>query len=234
MISFWERFVIFREKAETPADRIYEFVFTKIDMCCEICFTPMSSNQDVVRHIRVNHQDLIDGGEAIKLSTIKKTAMVWQHSLLMKQDICPLGCGYWRKTIGQNGQPLSEDISDMRRHLILYHSHKQLKNWGVNRNYLKYIEGMISRDEMRKDVNQDLLRANNASILGGLPDFNPSRTLDPIDNPDNEPASYAAVPQNSTKMWPYNQQKPVEEAPMESDSKEFSYNNIDVRNNHST
>lgn len=41
MINFWERFVIFREKAELPCDRIYEFVFTKIDVICEICYTPM-------------------------------------------------------------------------------------------------------------------------------------------------------------------------------------------------
>jgi len=44
MIIFWEKFVIFREKAEIPSDRIYEFVFTKIDVYCDICYTPLQTN----------------------------------------------------------------------------------------------------------------------------------------------------------------------------------------------
>ena len=43
MIKFWEKFVIFREKAETPNDKIYEFVFTKIDLNCEICYSPFNT-----------------------------------------------------------------------------------------------------------------------------------------------------------------------------------------------
>jgi hypothetical protein len=52
MINFWERFVIFREKAENTADRIYELVMTKIDINCEICYIPMATNQEIVRHIK--------------------------------------------------------------------------------------------------------------------------------------------------------------------------------------
>jgi hypothetical protein len=61
MINFWERFVIFREKAETPADKIYEHVMKRSDFICEICYAPMQNNHDIVKHIRNVHSDLIDG-----------------------------------------------------------------------------------------------------------------------------------------------------------------------------
>jgi hypothetical protein len=79
---------------------------------------------------------------------------------MMKQDICPLGCGFWRKTKSCRLETLEyvDEISEMRKHFILYHSHKQLKSWGINRNYLKYLEGMITKDEMRKDINSDFLK----------------------------------------------------------------------------
>ena len=134
MISFWEKFVIFREKAETPQDRIYEHIFTKLDIMCEVCFTPFQTNQEIVKHIRSTHGDIIDGSRNYNMTGVeKKKATIWQHQLLFRSPICPLGCGYWRKIQGPFGKPHHEDLSDMRRHLILYHSHKQLKMWGVNR-----------------------------------------------------------------------------------------------------
>jgi len=44
MMNFWEKFVIFREKADDPIDKIYEIVMTKIDIRCEICYTFLLTN----------------------------------------------------------------------------------------------------------------------------------------------------------------------------------------------
>ena len=52
MITFWERFVVFREHAEDPQDKIYEMVMTRIDIMCEICFAPLTSHTEIVRHCR--------------------------------------------------------------------------------------------------------------------------------------------------------------------------------------
>ena len=60
MIKFWERFVIYREKADNHEDKIYEYVFTKNDLICEICYTPMTSNAEITKHIKQIHYDLID------------------------------------------------------------------------------------------------------------------------------------------------------------------------------
>ena len=49
----------------------------------------------------------------------------------------------------------------MRKHLILYHSHKQLKQWGINRNYLKYMDGSLSRQEIRQGLSKDIIRINH-------------------------------------------------------------------------
>ena len=64
MMVFWEKFVIFREKSEDPIDKIYEIVMTKIDIRCEICFPFLLTNQDIVRHVRNLHFDIIDGGNS--------------------------------------------------------------------------------------------------------------------------------------------------------------------------
>ena len=34
----------------------------------------------------------------------------------------------------------------MRQHLILYHTYEQLAIWGLNRNYLKYLQGEVTRE----------------------------------------------------------------------------------------
>ena len=51
----------------------------------------------------------------------------------------------------------------MSNHLILYHSQRQLKKWGINRQYLKYTLGMIDRDQMRKGISFEMLNVNNSS-----------------------------------------------------------------------
>ena len=80
----------------------------------------------------------------------------------MKQEICPVGCGYWREiNKGKWCKELAHDeMSVMRKHLVLYHSKKELRAWGVNRDYFKYCEGWMSRDDIRKTLNEDLLTLN--------------------------------------------------------------------------
>lgn len=38
------------------------------------------------------------------------------------------------------------EFQDIRKHLILYHSFDELKQWGINREYLKYQERIVSLD----------------------------------------------------------------------------------------
>ena len=55
MIEFWERFVVFREKALTSKDKLYELVMTRIDIFCDICSAPMMNNQEIGKHIKAFH-----------------------------------------------------------------------------------------------------------------------------------------------------------------------------------
>ena len=50
-----------------------------------------------------------------------------------------------------------------------------MKQWGINRNYLKYIEGLLTREEMRKEISHELLRLNHGGHFGvpGDMDLNP-------------------------------------------------------------
>ena len=118
MIEFWERFVVFREKAITQKDKLYELVMTRIDICCDICFAPMQNNHEIVRHVKTYHQDLINGGDPDNRAY--KTFPIKAHQMLLKQDICPIGCGYWYKQSGV----LHDDMVKMGEHMILFHSLK--------------------------------------------------------------------------------------------------------------
>lgn len=62
MMLFWKKFVIFREKPDDPLDKIYETVMTKLDIRCDVCFTFLTTNRGVVKHIKDNHFDIIDSG----------------------------------------------------------------------------------------------------------------------------------------------------------------------------
>jgi len=55
MIEFWERFVVFREKALTSKYKLYELVMTRIDIFCDICSAPMMNNQEIGKHIKAFH-----------------------------------------------------------------------------------------------------------------------------------------------------------------------------------
>ena len=37
-------------------------------------------------------------------------------------------------------------------HMQLYHSHSQLKKWGINRNFIKYQLHLISAADLRKTI----------------------------------------------------------------------------------
>ena len=49
-------------------------------------------------------------------------------------DQCILGCGF-----------SSNKPSRRHMHLIIFHSHDQLADWSMNREYLKLLEGLITK-----------------------------------------------------------------------------------------
>ena len=52
-------------------------------------------------------------------------------------DYCVLGCNF-----------KSSSLSELRKHLILFHRSSDLENWGMSRNYLRYLEKMIKYCEI--------------------------------------------------------------------------------------
>ena len=83
--------------------------------------------------------------------------------------------------------------------MILYHGHEQLKSWGINRNYLKYIEGMITREEMRKDLKSHTLRNIGEHSTYILDDPNKNRSKGVID--ENDGYEFPCV-NNVSRCWP--------------------------------
>lgn len=51
------------------------------------------------------------------------------YIVMIKSQNCPMGCSFISSSI---------DSSEMRMHLIISHSYAELRNWNINRNYLKF------------------------------------------------------------------------------------------------
>jgi hypothetical protein len=52
---------------------------------------------------------------------------------------CLIGCSF-----------NSSNKSDVRNHMILFHGKEELDAWGINRQYLKFLEGHISWENITK------------------------------------------------------------------------------------
>jgi hypothetical protein len=62
---------------------------------------------------------------------------------ILRDGICPIGCGY------------KSTYSEIRFHLIYFHSKIECQRWMINRDYLRYQEGMLTRREFIKTIVTD-------------------------------------------------------------------------------
>ena len=114
LIEYYDRFEIKKERPVDAYERAYFWVFKanfsdQEIMNCEVCYQPVAKR---FRHVQNVHQDLLYGS---KPSNINLKGYL--QSQLLKDGVCPVGCGY--KT----------DETEIRKHLITYHSKMQLQVW---------------------------------------------------------------------------------------------------------
>jgi hypothetical protein len=65
------------------------------------------------------------------------------ENILTKSGCCPVGCGYRSSQI------------ELREHMIVYHSKMELKKWCINRDYLRYQEGLLSKADFLKTIEEN-------------------------------------------------------------------------------
>lgn len=140
IIQFYDRFVIRKEKPTDSYEEIYLQIFranfsSDSVTNCEVCYQPVTNRW---QHGISVHHDLL-----VSFAQRPKRPKGFLQNTLLRDGICPIGCGY--KSTSQ----------DIRLHLIYFHSKIQLQNWLINRDYLKYQEGLLTRREFIKTMSVD-------------------------------------------------------------------------------
>ena len=102
---------------------MYHNIFRSGDHKCPICFIKFRSNDSRRRHIPNFHS--------------KDRELKCPYTSILNQGLCILGCNF------ESGNP-----SQMRNHLIIYHSAAQLEFFGISRNYLKFQANMIRYQDL--------------------------------------------------------------------------------------
>ena len=86
---------------------------------CEMCYSHFLRREQLYKHIWKFHD---------KDNLGKINPYTWFT------DDCIMGCGFNSKT-----------PSRRHMHLVIFHSHDQLSDWSINREYLKLVEGLINK-----------------------------------------------------------------------------------------
>ena len=112
-----DRKILDRKARENRLHQLWKSVFFKqSSVYCKYCFINFSNNWWMSEHIKNFHNVDLD-------SNSKKDP----YGPIMKNNCCPIGCSF-----------VSSDVTQIKNHLVIFHSEKQLKLWSMNRRYLKY------------------------------------------------------------------------------------------------
>ena len=97
-------------------------------MKCDLCFTRFNNRTILSKHIWKFHDR-------------ENIGKVDPYTEWLSLDYCICGCSY-----------SAENNEEMHMHLLLFHSHDELADWSINREYLKLLQGVISKKTFFKRV----------------------------------------------------------------------------------
>ena len=122
LINFYNDIILGKKPCKSAVDKSWFTIFSQGMSKCDICFTRFTQSGNMLTHKKRLHNgpDMKDPYLSIK-------------------NKCLIGCQY-----------TSQNKSDIRKHMILFHGKDELDAWGFNRQYLKYLEGYVKWENITK------------------------------------------------------------------------------------